>query len=325
MRSPRYSITRVRFLIGRTANTPRPWTLERRTSKSGLAANADRGLAAMSDRHPCLDRWMIPVVHEFEILVGVLKQARGSTSDQEARRREGRARELLVGLLEMIDVKVTVPPGPHQLAGDEVALLREHVREQGVRCEIEGYAQEDVGAALIDLARQPARGDVQLKQRVARHERHVLELADVPRAHDDAPRIRIVLELAHGLLDLIDRAAIGCRPGAPLLAVHRSELAVLVGPLVPDRHAVLVKPRDVRFAAQKPQQLVDDRAQMDLLGGDERKSLLEVEAQLAAEERQRTGAGAICLAHAVAADLAQQIEVRRHRATAKLPEGARRW
>ena len=51
------------------------------------------------------------------------------------------------------------------------------------------------------------------------------------------------------------RAAVGRRPGPPLVAVDRPEVAVLVGPLVPDRDAAVLQPLDVGVAAQEPQQL----------------------------------------------------------------------
>ena len=53
-------------------------------------------------------------------------------------------------------------------------------------------------------------------------------------------------------------SAIGCH--------RRAEIAVLVGPLIPDRDAVFLEIGDVRVAGQKPQQLVDDRFQMQLFG-----------------------------------------------------------
>ena len=46
----------------------------------------------------------------------------------------------------------------------------------------------------------------------------------------------------HDLGDLVDVAAVGRRPGAPLHAVDRAEVAVRVGPFVPDRDAVLLQP-----------------------------------------------------------------------------------
>ena len=118
--------------------------------------------------------------------------------------------------------------------GCEVALLREHAGQQRVGGDVERHAEEHIGAALVELARQSAGGHVELEQHVAGRERHLLELADVPGAHEDAARIRIGAQLLHHGADLIDLAAVGGAPAAPLLAVHRPELAALVGPLVPD-------------------------------------------------------------------------------------------
>jgi len=50
-----------------------------------------------------------------------------------------------------------------------------------------------------------------------------------------------------------------------LPAIDRTEVAVLVGPVVPDRDAVLIEIFDVGVAAQKPQQFVDDGFDMQLL------------------------------------------------------------
>src|SRR5438270_13604891 len=96
---------------------------------------------------------------------------------------------------------------------------------------------------------------------------------------------------------------------APLVAVHRAELAVLVGPLVPDRHAALLQPAHVGVAAQEPQQLVDDRLQVQLLGGEQREAVLEREAHLAAEHRERASRGAVRLARAALEQLFQQVEI----------------
>ena len=50
--------------------------------------------------------------------------------------------------------------------------------------------------------------------------------------------------------------------------------------------------------AQEPEQLVDDRLEVQLLGGDERKAGGQIEAHLVAEHAERAGAGAVGLAHA---------------------------
>ena len=77
----------------------------------------------------------------------------------------------------------------------------------------------------------------------------------------------------------------------------------------------------VGVAAQKPQELVDDRPQVQLLGGHQRKARREIEAHLIAEHAQCAGARAIVLARAVLPDVAQKIEILPHYAftAPKLP------
>jgi hypothetical protein len=138
----------------------------------------------------------------------------------------------------------------------QIALLREHVRQQRIRSDVERHAEEHVGAALVQLARELAVADPELEQRVARRQRHLLELADVPGVDDDAResglrRIRSIVRLIWSI-----GRPVRSGPGAPLPAVDRAELAALVGPLVPDRHAVLVQIAHVGVALQEPQQLV---------------------------------------------------------------------
>ena len=65
------------------------------------------------------------------------------------------AGELQIDLLEV--VLVDVAAGPDEFADVEVALLREHVGEQGVG-DVERHAEEEVGAALVELARQAGPG-----------------------------------------------------------------------------------------------------------------------------------------------------------------------
>ena len=113
--------------------------------------------------------------------------------------------------------------------------------------------------------------------------------------------------------DLIDRAAVRRRPRAPLPAIDRAEIAVLVGPFVPDRDAVVVEIFDVGVAAQEPQQLVDDRFDVQLLGGDQRKAARQVEAHLMAEDRAGADAGAVALFDALGEHAFHQVEILAHR------------
>src|SRR5437773_6929131 len=70
---------------------------------------------------------------------------------------------------------------------------------------------------------------------------------------------------------------------------------------------------DIGVAGEEPDQLVDDRLEMQLLGSGERKTIGEVEAHLVAEHRERAGAGAVALLDAVAENVLDQVEILAHR------------
>ena len=118
---------------------------------------------------------------------------------------------------------------------------------------------------------------------MAGHQCHFVEVGDIPRRNDHAARIGIRFQLLQYLADLVDVTAIGRGPRAPLVAINRAEVAIRFGPFIPDRDAVVLQVFDVGVALQKPQQFMDDRLQVYLLGGHQRKAGVQVEAQLSAE------------------------------------------
>ena len=170
-----------------------------------------------------------------------------------------------------------VAEGVHEVADLEAGHLGDHVRQQGVRRDVERHAEEHVGRALVELAAQPAaglgRGDVELEHRVARRQRHVGYVGDVPRRDDVPARVGVGADLLDDLRELVDVPAVGGRPRAPLVAVDRTEVAVGVGPLVPDGDAAVLQPLHVGVAAHEPQQLAEDRPGVHLLGGHQREAL----------------------------------------------------
>ena len=102
-------------------------------------------------------------------------------------RRQGTL-ELLVGLGEVIQVEVRVTQRDDELARLQVRHLGHHQREQRVGGDVEGHAQEDVGASLVHLAGELAVGHVELEEGVAGHERHLRQVRDIPGRHHHAPR-----------------------------------------------------------------------------------------------------------------------------------------
>ena len=198
-------------------------------------------------------------------------------------------------------------------AGLEPRDLGDHVGKQSVGGDVEGQPEEHVGAALVELAGEAPLGHVELEQQVAGRQRHLVELADVPGADHEAARLRVAAYLLHHAAHLVDGAAVGSGPRAPLGAVDRPEVAVGVGPGVPDVHVGLVERADVGLAAEEPQQLVDDRAQPQALGGQAGKALGEVEAHLVAEPAQDPGARAVAAPAAALEDHPDEVLVLLHR------------
>ena len=138
-------------------------------------------------------------------------------------------------------------------------------------------------------------------------QRHLVQLAYVPSGDDDAARIGVVLDLFDSHFDLVDDATVYGLPRAPLLAIYRPKVAVLVGPLVPDADAVVLEVFGVGAALQEPQQFMDDGFEVALLGGDQRKTFGEIETHLIAEHAGRASAGAVGFVGPVRLDVLHQI------------------
>ena len=137
------------------------------------------------------------------------------------RQRPRLALELLARLLEVVAVEVGVAEGVDQVAGLEAADLRHHPRQQRVRSDVERDAEEDVGAALVELAGEAAVGDVELEEGVAGLQRIASRSATFQaetrwRRESGSRRICSMTRASWSC------AAVRRRPGAPLPAVDRA-------------------------------------------------------------------------------------------------------
>ncbi len=184
--------------------------------------------------------------------------------------------------------------------------------EQRIAGDVERHTQKQVGAALVELTAQPAIGDVELEERMTGRQRHPLDFADVPGRHDDAPGIGIGAQQIQRRADLVDVLTGWSRPRSPLYTVDRPEFACITCPFVPDGDSVLVQPTDIGIAAQKPQQLVGYRFEMDFLGSEQRETGRQIIAHLLAEQAAGSGAGAVGFGRTRFEHEAQQVLVWRH-------------
>jgi hypothetical protein len=249
------------------------------------------------------------VAFKGDVGVGEVGEVAELGVEDEAGGRAGFAAELFAGLVEVVFVQMEIAEGVDEIAGAEVADLGDHAGEEGVGGEVEGDAEEEVGAALVELAAEFAVEDEELKEGVAGREGHGFDFGGVPGGDDVAAAVGLGADLGEDAGDLVDGAAVGRAPVAPLGAVDAAEIAVGVGPFVPDADAVFLEPADIGFAAEEPEELVDDRFEVDLFGGEEREAVAEGKAGLRAEEGERAGAGAVGLGAALIQDEAEEIQV----------------
>jgi len=214
-----------------------------------------------------------------------------------------------------------------KVAGFEAGDLGEHHGEQGVACDIERHAEEDVSRALVKLTAKPATwigrgffggrgGDIELEEAVAGGEGHVVDVCGVPGADDEAAGIGIDLDGVDELLDLVDHAAAGRCPAPPLLAVDGAQVAAFIRPVIPDADAIVLEILDVGITREEPQEFVDDRSQVQLLSCKAReaapRSLVQVEPHLVTENGSGTGAGAVVAVDTVVQDVLQEVQVLAH-------------
>lgn len=258
------------------------------------------------------NRRMRVVGGKTQIFEAIVEKRVRAPFENQRRQRPRVARQLQFRLLQMVVIQMAVTARPDKIARIQVALMRDHVRKQRVRCDVERNAQECVGASLVELARKPAVRNVKLKQHMARRQRHFRQIDDIPRAYDEPARIGIPFDFLENLRELIDNGAVGRRPRPPLLTVDRPEFALLVRPFVPNRYAVIVQILDVRVAAQKPQELVHDRTRVKLFGRYQRKPIMQIEAHLVAENTSGSGSRPIAFFDAGIDDMTKKIEILLH-------------
>jgi len=150
------------------------------------------------------------------------------------------ASELFFRLVEVVGVEMGVAEGVDEFSWLQAGDLGHHQGEQRIAGDIEGDAEEDVTAALVELAGKATAGNIELEEAVAGGQGHLLDFVHFPGADDDAAGIRVVLDEADGVLDLVD-AGFADRPVPPLGTVDRAQFTGFIGPFVPDGDPVFLQ------------------------------------------------------------------------------------
>jgi hypothetical protein len=189
-------------------------------------------------------------------------------------------RQLFLGLFEVITVEVQVAERVDELERFVVAYLGHHHEEERVGSDIERDSEEKVGTALIELTAELAftglaySADIELEKAVARGKGHLVHVSHVPCANEVTARVRVVFQAVDKVGNLVDVTAFRDRPRPPLVTVDWAQIAIFVSPFIPNSHLVVVEILDIGIAGEKPEELVDDRAQMELFCGKAREAVV---------------------------------------------------
>ncbi len=224
------------------------------------------------------------IAHQLEVLVLVIEDGGRLAVDLQFAQLIGVARQLLLDLVKMIQVDVRISNRVDQFANLQVALLSDHVGEQGILGNVEGRAQEEIVRAHVQLTAQAAISNPELIEHVAGGKRHVLQIGYVPRIDDMTPGVWIFLDALDHPLDLVDRLPILAGPTDPLLSIDWPKISVLCRPGVPDVDVVVHEILDVGTAFQEPEHFYGESLEINFFRGNEGKACLQIETHLMAED-----------------------------------------
>lgn len=125
-------------------------------------------------------------------------------------------------------------------------------------------------------------------------------------------RVGIGSNLIDHLRDLVDFAAVGGLPGAPLSAVYGTQVSLLIRPGIPDVNIVFPEVLDIGVPSQEPKEFVDHAFEKNFTGSDQREPIGEIKSQLSAEDAFGPGPGPVTTDGSSIQNLLQQAEVLVH-------------
>ncbi len=152
------------------------------------------------------------VVDELEVLVLEVEKRLDVGVDFHLGQGTGLTGELETGLLDVVQIEMGVTCGVDEVTGLVACHLGHHHQEQGIGGDVEGYAEEGVCRALVELERQTVAGHVELEDGVTGRQRHLVDFSHVPGGDNHTTGVRIVLQLVQHVLDLVYCAAVVVGP-----------------------------------------------------------------------------------------------------------------
>ena len=123
--------------------------------------------------------WPRIIIFESKILILEIEDVLNVRVEPHCRQMAWFARKLQLHLLYMVEIYVRVACGMDEVAWLQSRNLRHHHQQQGIRRDVERYAEKRIGTALVKLQAQAAVGHVKLEQAVARRQMQPLYVGHV--------------------------------------------------------------------------------------------------------------------------------------------------
>ena len=124
--------------------------------------------------------WVGIVADELEVLILEVEERLDIGVDLHLGQGTGITGELEPGLLDVVQIEMGVTRGVDEVTGLEARHLGHHHQKQGIGGDVERYAEEGVGRALVELERQTVAGHVELEDGVAGRQRHLVDFGHIP-------------------------------------------------------------------------------------------------------------------------------------------------
>lgn len=249
----------------------------------------------------------------------------------------------------MVEVDMDVTEGMHEGANLEVADMRNEMREECIRSDIERYAEEDISRSLIQLTAQFSIEHIKLKQRMTRRKAsfcHFFNLWWIPCTDDKSSTVWITFDLLYKSGELIEAIEV-----SPLLAIDRSQIASfscetfvyfdlfdklfhffcsfgrifdesvgetialkisLERSFVSDFDVILDKCSDVGLSCDEPEKFMYNGFKIYFFGREERKPLCEIHTHLIPKPASGANACSIRFIRTVIEEMLEEVEVLTH-------------
>ena len=140
-----------------------------------------------SYRNRRLDVRMRLIALECKVFVDEAEKVGDGGIEMDDRQFARNAGQLFACLIDVVQIEMGIAEGMHEITGLQARGLSYHHGEQGVRRDIERDAEENIGRALVELARQPTPAgppratDMKLEQAVTGRQGHFVQFANIPR------------------------------------------------------------------------------------------------------------------------------------------------